>query len=90
MLAPFRGRCSVLGVLGGIAGKLLDDVVEVDDQSGQTVHGRDNDVVAAADVPDEGLQLRAVGRALAGLLLGEGLVALPHRFELPGEVLAGR
>ena len=42
------------------------------------------------DVPDERLQLRTVRRALAGLLLGEGLVALPHRLELPGEVLAGR
>lgn len=47
-------------------------------------------MVAAADVPDECLQLRAVRRALAGLLLGEGLVALPHHLELPGEVLAGR
>lgn len=62
----------------------------VDDRAGQAVHGRYDDVVAAADVPDERLQLRAVGSALAGLLLGEGLVALPHRLELPGEVLAGR
>ncbi|GAA4524673.1 hypothetical protein GCM10023160_16580 [Brachybacterium paraconglomeratum] len=47
-------------------------------------------MVAVADVPDQRLQLWAVDRALAGLLLSEGLVALPHRFELPREVLASR
>ena len=38
----------LLGVLGGVAGDLLDDVVEVDDRAGETVHGGDDDVVAVA------------------------------------------
>ena len=80
----------LLGVFGGVAGDLLDDVVEVDDRPGEAIHGSDDDMVAVADVPDQRLQLRAVRRALAGLLLGEDLVALPHRLELPGEVLSGR
>lgn len=80
----------LLGVLGGVTGDLLDDVIEVDDRPGQAVHGRDDDMVTAADVPDERLQLRAVRRALARLLFGEDLMALPNRLELPREVLAGR
>ena len=79
----------LFGVLGGVAGDLLDDVVEVDDRASGPVHGSDDDVVAVPDVADESLQLPAVGRALAGLLLGEGLVTLSHRLELPREVLAG-
>lgn len=73
-----------------MTGDLLDDVIEVDDRPCQAVHGRDDDAVAAADMPDQRLQLWTIRRALAGLLLDEGLVALPHRFELPREVLAGR
>ena len=81
---------ALLGVLGRIAGDLLDDVIEIDDRPGQAIHRRDDDMVATADMPDQRLQLRALRRVLAGLLFGEGLVALPHRLQLPREVLAGR
>lgn len=70
-----------------VAGDLLDDGVEVDDRAGQAIHGGDDDEVAAADVPNQGGQLRAVASGLPGLLLDEDLVALSDGLELSGRVL---
>src|SRR5699024_8133084 len=78
---------------GALAGDPAGDLIEVDDGSGEPVHGGDDDVVPLADIVDQFLELPSAGEAIraASLMVGEDAVALPHRLALPlGVLVDGR
>ncbi len=70
-------------------GEFSDDLVQVDDGAGETVHRTDDDGVAVAGVVDEAGQGGAAGPFGAGLLLLVQLVDVAEGGELAGEVLIG-
>src|SRR5699024_763967 len=72
-----------------LGGDLANDLLQVDQGSGETVHRCDNQLVPVPQVPNALFELYPISTRASRLLLDIDPVALPHRLELTRLVLIG-